>query len=121
LARRSAIGREGGSKGASQHSLLGIQTWVALPESKEDVLPSFEHHGKGTLPMIEHDGGNVRLILGRAYGETAPTSVFSETFYAMRSCRRAPAYRYPMITRIGEFTSSKARSRSPTRSSRQGA
>lgn len=44
-------------------------------------MPSFEHHGKGTLPMIEHDGGNVRLILGRAYGETAPTSVFSETFY----------------------------------------
>jgi redox-sensitive bicupin YhaK (pirin superfamily) len=63
------------------HSLFGIQTWVALPESKEDVLPSFEHHGKGTLPVIEHDGVNVRLILGRAYGETAPTSVFSQTFY----------------------------------------
>ncbi len=63
------------------HSLFGIQTWVALPEDKEDVAPSFEHHGKVSLPVIDDDGVNVRLILGRAYGETAPASIFSETFY----------------------------------------
>lgn len=63
------------------HSLFGIQTWVALPEGKEDVAASFEHHGKEALPVIEDDGVNVRLILGRAYGEVAPASVFSEIFY----------------------------------------
>jgi len=63
------------------HSLFGIQTWVALPEDKEEVTPSFEHHGKDALPVIEDEGINMRLILGRAYGETAPASVFSETFY----------------------------------------
>ena len=64
------------------HSLFGIQTWVALPEAQEDAQPSFEHHGKESLPLIESDGASVRLILGRAYGETAPVQVFSETFYA---------------------------------------
>ena len=63
------------------HSLFGIQTWVALPEDKEDAAPTFEHHGKETLPMIEDDGVSVRLILGRAYGASAPASVFSDTFY----------------------------------------
>jgi redox-sensitive bicupin YhaK (pirin superfamily) len=63
-------------------SLLGIQTWVALPEEMEDVAPSFEHHGKETLPAFENEGATVRLLLGRAYGNTAPATVFSETFYA---------------------------------------
>ncbi|MGQ7845280.1 pirin family protein [Granulosicoccus sp. 3-233] len=64
------------------HSLFGIQTWVALPESHEAVAPSFEHHGKADLPIIEDEGIHMRLILGNAYGERAPASVFSEIFYA---------------------------------------
>ncbi len=64
------------------HSLFGIQTWVALPKAEEDAAPSFEHYGKESLPVIESEGVSLRLILGRAYGEAAPASVFSETFYA---------------------------------------
>ncbi|NLS18819.1 pirin family protein [Rhizobium sp. P40RR-XXII] len=63
-------------------SLLGIQTWVALPDSHEDMAPMFEHHGAQALPIIEDRGAKVRLILGNAYGETAPARMFSETFYA---------------------------------------
>jgi redox-sensitive bicupin YhaK (pirin superfamily) len=63
------------------HSLFGIQTWVALPETKEDVAPSFEHHGKDTLPVIAAAGVSARLILGRAFGETAPAALFSDMFY----------------------------------------
>lgn len=76
------------------HRLFGIQTWVALPEDKEDVPASFEHHGKATLPVIEDDGVSVRLILGRAYGETAPANVFSDTFYA--DVTLAPGARFPL-------------------------
>jgi redox-sensitive bicupin YhaK (pirin superfamily) len=50
------------------HSLFGIQTWVALPEDKEEIAPSFEHHAKDVLPEIESGGVKLRLILGRAYG-----------------------------------------------------
>lgn len=64
------------------HSLFGIQTWVALPDHKEEIAPSFEHHGKEHLPVIEDGGVHLRLILGSAYGEQAPASVFSEIFYA---------------------------------------
>jgi len=75
------------------HSLFGIQTWVALPEAQEDAAPSFEHHAKETLPVIANEGVNLRLILGRAYGEAAPATVFSETFYADVALR--PGARMP--------------------------
>ena len=64
------------------HSGYGLQTWVALPDADEDTAPSFEHHAKAALPVIEGEGARLRLILGRAYGEAAPARVFSETFYA---------------------------------------
>lgn len=64
------------------NSLFGIQTWLALPDRDEDMAPTFEHHGKDTLPMIEDRGVSVRLILGDAYGAKAPARMYSETFYA---------------------------------------
>lgn len=76
------------------HALYGIQTWVALPEDREDAAPSFEHHAKETLPEFEDGGVALRLILGRAYGETAPASVFSDTFYA--DVTLAPGARFPL-------------------------
>ena len=74
--RTSATARSG------PNSLFGIQTWLALPDSHEDMDPSFEHHGKESLPMIEDTGVSVRLILGNAYGKAAPATMLSETFYA---------------------------------------
>jgi redox-sensitive bicupin YhaK (pirin superfamily) len=74
--RTSAAARSG------PNSLFGIQTWLALPDGHEDVAPSFEHHGRSALPMIEDKGVSARLILGNAYGERAPAKMFSETFYA---------------------------------------
>ncbi|MDB6182702.1 pirin family protein [Paracoccus fistulariae] len=73
--RTSSQGRSG------PHSLYGIQTWIALPEQHEDMEPTFEHHGKEELPEIRDQGIEARLILGSAYGETAPAQMYSETFY----------------------------------------
>ncbi|NKX37155.1 pirin family protein, partial [Rhodobacteraceae bacterium R_SAG4] len=63
-------------------SLFGIQTWIALPEDKEDMTPVFEHHGKEALPHLLGEGKDVRLILGSAWGARAPVTMMSETFYA---------------------------------------
>ncbi|MCZ0964551.1 pirin family protein [Paracoccus benzoatiresistens] len=63
-------------------SLFGIQTWMALPEHAEDTSASFEHHGREALPFIDEGGKQVRLILGSAWGATAPVKTFTETFYA---------------------------------------
>lgn len=73
--------RTSASTRTAPHDLYGVQTWIALPERDEDTAPSFEHHGREALPVIEADGARLRLILGNAYGERAPAQVFSETFY----------------------------------------
>lgn len=63
------------------HSMFGIQTWVALPEDKEDTNPDFEHHSKEALPFLQDNGASARLILGTGYGETSPVTMQSDIFY----------------------------------------
>ena len=63
-------------------SLFGIQTWVALPDDAEDDPAAFEHAPKDSLPFLEGEGKELRLILGHAYGEKAPVKTASEMFYA---------------------------------------
>ena len=67
---------------ARGHNLFGIQTWVALPEDREDMAPAFEHHAKEALPIIEDTGVQTRLILGTGWGARAPVTMQSEIFYA---------------------------------------
>ena len=62
--------------------LFGIQTWVALPDNYEETAAAFEHHGQDALPFLEGDGKKVRLIIGDAWGERAPTRTFTDMFYA---------------------------------------
>jgi redox-sensitive bicupin YhaK (pirin superfamily) len=64
------------------HSLFGIQTWVALPKGAEDTPPDFQHAARDALPVLDGQGKTVRLILGSAWGETAPVRTFSDMFYA---------------------------------------
>jgi redox-sensitive bicupin YhaK (pirin superfamily) len=61
--------------------LFGIQTWIALPEDREEMAPDFEHHKQAALPVLDDGGAKARLILGTAYGETSPVTMQSETFY----------------------------------------
>ncbi|MCP4381124.1 MAG: pirin family protein [Hyphomicrobiales bacterium] len=65
-----------------RHNVLGFQTWVALPRDHEEASPTFFHHPKNDLPVIEGDGANVRLVVGSLYGVRAPVKTFSEMFYA---------------------------------------
>jgi len=64
------------------HGLLGVQTWLALPENREEMAPAFEHHGQDALPLLEAEGKRVRLILGTGWGARAPASTFGDLFYA---------------------------------------
>ncbi len=65
-----------------RHSLLGIQTWVALSAGAEDGAASFRHAGKEELPLLEGEGKSVRVILGDVWGAHAPVETTSEMFYA---------------------------------------
>ncbi|WP_304072552.1 pirin family protein [Maricaulis maris] len=66
---------------AAGHRMFGIQTWVALPEDKENIAPAFHHHKAATLPVIERGESRFDLILGNAWDRTAPVEVFSPIFY----------------------------------------
>lgn len=63
------------------HDLFGVQTWLALPEDREEMAPAFEHHGKGDLPLLQSGGASARVILGQAWGVRAPAAVFGDLFY----------------------------------------
>ncbi|MCQ0988233.1 pirin family protein [Jiella marina] len=79
---------------SGRHQLFGIQTWIALPEDREEMAPDFEHHGKDALPLIEDGGVTARLILGTAYGRESPVTMHSETFYL--DVTLAPGAVFPM-------------------------
>ena len=65
---------------AAGHDLHGMQTWVALPKSHEETVPSFHHHAAATLPVRDHAGARLRVIAGRGFGMESPVRVFADTF-----------------------------------------
>lgn len=62
--------------------LDGIQTWLALPQAKEELDPSFEHVPAEALPLIEGDGVRLQLIMGEGFGDRSPVTQHSPTIYA---------------------------------------
>jgi redox-sensitive bicupin YhaK (pirin superfamily) len=59
----------------------GIQAWVALPESDEEVDPAFQHLPAGDLPAWKENGISSRLIVGRMDNATTPVNTYSPLFY----------------------------------------
>jgi redox-sensitive bicupin YhaK (pirin superfamily) len=73
--------RTGAALRASGHRLHGLQSWVALPQSAEEVDPSFHHFAASQLPSRDSGGIRMRLIAGDAFGLRSPVHVFSRMFY----------------------------------------
>ena len=61
--------------------VFGIQSWVALPKAQEETDPAFFHHPAATLPKIDGEGIEARVIAGTAFGQRSPVATFSETLY----------------------------------------
>jgi len=62
--------------------MFGMQTWLALPDGKEEMDPAFENVAEADLPLIEDGGATARIIMGSLWGQTAPTTCHAETIYA---------------------------------------
>jgi redox-sensitive bicupin YhaK (pirin superfamily) len=60
----------------------GMQTWLALPDDKEEIDPDFEHIEGSALPLIEGDGISARVLMGSLWGQTAGVTEHSQTIYA---------------------------------------
>jgi redox-sensitive bicupin YhaK (pirin superfamily) len=74
--------RSPGDERAVGPELDGIQTWLALPQSKEEVDPGFEHVPAEALPIIDGDGVRLQLIMGEGFGVRSPVTQHSPTIYA---------------------------------------
>ncbi len=66
--------RDGGA------SMYGMQTWLALPDGREDIAPAFE--AVSDLPLVEDAGARARVIMGELWGRRAATTCHTETIYA---------------------------------------
>jgi len=67
---------------ATGPKLYGIQAWLALPKTHEEVAPEFMHHGAQDLPRVVEGGKRISLIMGSAYGQTSPVKFPWDALYA---------------------------------------
>ena len=67
------------AKGAPMY---GMQTWLALPDGKEEIDPAFEQVKSDGLPILTGGGAKARVIMGTLWGKTAATTCHAETIYA---------------------------------------
>ena len=67
---------------ATGSGISGMQTWLALPDGKEEVDPAFEHVAADRLPLVEDGNVSARVIMGSLWGATAPTTQHAATIYA---------------------------------------
>lgn len=63
-----------------QHEAHGMQTWVALPKSHEEIAPEFHHHAADAIPHWTGAGVFGRVIAGHGFGLESPVRVFADTF-----------------------------------------
>jgi redox-sensitive bicupin YhaK (pirin superfamily) len=63
-------------------SLYGMQTWIALPDGREEVDPAFDYVPASELPLVDDGGARARVLMGSLWGATAATRCDSPTIYA---------------------------------------
>ncbi|MEQ9571577.1 MAG: pirin family protein [Nitratireductor sp.] len=64
------------------NAISGLQTWLALPEDREEIAPMFENTPKADLPVIDAEGLAGRIIIGGFDGLSSPVRTASDTLYA---------------------------------------
>ena len=81
-AGRGIVHSERSPKGelATNPGMFGMQTWLALPDGKEEIDPAFE--AVTDLPMVEDTCAKAWVIMGDLWGKSAPTTTYADTIYA---------------------------------------
>ena len=60
--------------------MYGMQTWLALPDGREEIAPAFE--AVTDLLLVEDQCARAIVIMGELWGKRAPTTCHAETIYA---------------------------------------
>ena len=88
---------------ANGQSMHGLQTWVALPKTHEMMEPSFVHHPENSLPTIDMDGAEMRVLAGEAFGHRSPVEFPWGILYAAIDAPEAARITFP-----GDMTDERA-------------
>ncbi|RWN02203.1 MAG: pirin family protein [Mesorhizobium sp.] len=76
-------------------SVSGLQTWLALPDDKEEVDPIFENTAAMRLPEIDAEGVGGRVVIGAFSGLRSPVMTASDTLYADLSLAPGASVKIP--------------------------
>lgn len=76
-------------------SVSGLQTWLALPDDKEEVDPIFENTAAMRLPEIDAEGVSGRVVIGAFSGWRSPVVTASDTLYADLSLAPGASVKIP--------------------------
>ncbi|RWO55836.1 pirin family protein [Mesorhizobium sp.] len=76
-------------------SVSGLQTWLALPDDKEEVDPIFENTAAMRLPEIDAEGVSGRVVIGAFSGLRSPVVTASDTLYADLSLAPGASVKIP--------------------------
>ncbi|MEF0939520.1 pirin family protein [Rhizobium sp. BR 362] len=74
-------------------AMSGLQTWLALPDDKEEIDPSFAHTEKDDMPVISDGGVMGRVVIGSFEGLKSPVKSFSDTLYV--DLQLKPGVKFP--------------------------
>lgn len=79
---------------ANSGRLNGVQLWVALPDAVRNQAPAFHHYTQ--LPVLEEQGGLVKLIMGRFAAHSASTNDHSPLIAAEVNVFGAQPFHLPL-------------------------
>jgi redox-sensitive bicupin YhaK (pirin superfamily) len=83
--------------------LFGLQLWVALPKSDEEVEPSFRHYPAESLPQTEADGVKARVVVGDALGLSSPVETRSQILFVVAEMKAGSRLAVPKVPERGVF------------------
>jgi redox-sensitive bicupin YhaK (pirin superfamily) len=87
--RTPQLARSAGEK------IHGIQSWVALPDGREDIEPSFTHYPLSVLPQRTLDGVTLSVVAGEAFGLRSPVLSLWPTLYVHAGFAREATLEMP--------------------------
>src|SRR6201996_9240285 len=74
--------RSGDARRSAGGDLHGLQLWVALPATEEEIAPAFAHTAAHDIPELAENGLTLRVVAGALHGLKSPVVTTWDTLFA---------------------------------------
>ena len=76
-------------------TLYGVQLWIAMPEAKRHIDPTFQHVSR--VPQVELHGGVAQVFAGELEGTSSPAKVWSDLVGVDLAVHPKETVRFPAV------------------------